>query len=550
MPIRSLTLLFPVIVGCLISSCSLTPNRMPPILEAAMELPDEFAESEVAGSYEPLEWWKAFADPVLDQVIEAVLASNFDLAEAVARVDQARARERIVKAPAFPLLQPSMEIADMETSTNAGIAAYLDELGVGSDVYRDFGFEIPDRIGLTTYDLGLDISYELDFWGRNRNDAHAAGAERLASESDYLTARIGVLAETVRTYLEIVDLRHQRRLAGEVVEIFQQRESLAESRYDRGLTDARALYTARQNLSNAQTRVPQIEALLADAKGRLWVLLGGYHADLAGILPDSLTPSAALDPVPAGIPADLLAQRPDVNAARQRMEAARYTVGARRADLLPSLSLYGSIGLQSAEAGEWFDPDQWFRNLSFNLLGPAFQGSRLRSNVDLAEARWNEAAAAYGRSVVSAVNEVEAALAGLEANRRRHSLLASRTQEAQAETVLQERRYASGVGSYEDFLTATHTLLGAQSALAAAQRDLGHARLVLHRALGGAWTAKSKRVLQSHKKAGHVYSFNEGEAIQQSNLAPDTKEGTCPSSTGRCGTRSLFQPRRLVSAPE
>ncbi len=82
MPIRSITLLFPVIVGCLISSCSLTPNRIPPVLEAVTELPDEFAESEVAGSYEPLEWWKAFTDPVLDQVIEAVLASNFDLAEA------------------------------------------------------------------------------------------------------------------------------------------------------------------------------------------------------------------------------------------------------------------------------------------------------------------------------------------------------------------------------------------------------------------------------------------------------------------------------------
>ena len=202
--------------------------------------------------------------------------------------------------------------------------------------------------------------------------------------------------------------------------------------------------------------------------------------------------------------------------------------------MLPSLSLYGSIGLQSTEAGEWFDPDQWFRNLSFNLLGPAFQGSRLRSNVDLAEARWNEATAAYGRSVVSAVNEVEAALAGLEANRRRHSLLASRAQEARAETALQERRYASGVGKYEDFLAATHTLLGAQSALATAQRDLGQARLVLHRALGGAWTA----------------NFNEGEASQQSNAAPDTKEGRCPSSTGRCGTHSLFQPRLLASAPE
>ena len=550
MPIRSTTLLFSVIIGCLLSACSLTPNRMPPVLEAVTELPDEFAESAVAGPYEPLEWWKAFADPVLDQVMETALTSNFDLAEAVARVDQARARERIVKAPAFPLLQPSFGLEDVETPTNAGIAAHLDELGLGSDIYRDFGIDLPDRIGLTTYSLGLDISYELDFWGRNRNDARAAAAELLASESDYLTARIGVLAETVRTYLEIVDLRHQRRLTDEIVEIFQHRASLAESRYDRGLTDARALYTARQNLSNAQTRVPQIEGLLADAEGRLWVLLGGYHANLAGRLPDSLTPSAALDPVPAGIPADLLDQRPDISAARQRMEAARYTVGARRADLLPSLSLYGSIGLQSTTAGEWFDPDQWFRNLSFNLLGPVFQGSRLRSNVDLAEARWHEAAAAYGRSVVSAVHEVEAALAGLETSRHRHSLLASRVQEAQAETVLQERRYASGVGGYEDFLTARHTLLGAQSTLATAQRDLGQARLVLHRALGGAWTAKSKVSSNYKNKAGHVYAFNKGEAVQQSNAAPDTKEGTCPSSTGSCGIRSLFQPRRLVSAPE
>ena len=197
MPIRSIKLLFAVIVGCLLSSCSLTPNQNPPILEAVTELPDEFAEGEVAGSYEPLEWWKAFADPVLDQVIEAVLASNFDLAEAVARVDQARARERIVKAPAFPLLQPSLGITDTDTPTNAGIAAHLDELGVGSDIYRDFGIKLPDRIGLTTYSLGLDISYELDLWGRNRNDARAAAAERLASESDYLTARMGVRAYRV-----------------------------------------------------------------------------------------------------------------------------------------------------------------------------------------------------------------------------------------------------------------------------------------------------------------------------------------------------------------
>ena len=226
-----LGLLFSVIVGSLISACSLTlMNQVPPAPEPIAELPHEFAGSEVTGSYEPLEWWKTFSDTVLDQVIEVVLDSNFDLAEAVARVDQARARERIVKAPAFPLLQPSVDITDTDIPTNAGIAAQLDEVGLGPDAYSDFGIMLPDRLNLTTYTLGADFSYELDFWGRNRNDALAAAADRLASESDYLTARMGVLAETVRTYLEIVDLRHQQRLAGENVEIFQQRESLVEFR--------------------------------------------------------------------------------------------------------------------------------------------------------------------------------------------------------------------------------------------------------------------------------------------------------------------------------
>ena len=505
MPIR---LLFPVIVGSLISACSLT-LKPSPVLESVAELPNDFAGSEVAGSYERLEWWKTFADPVLDQVIEAMLASNFDLAGAVARVDQARARERIAKSSAFPLLQPSVGVNDFDAPTNAGIGAQLEEVGLGSDALSASGITIPDRLGLTTYTLGAEFAYELDFWGRNRNDARAAGAERLASEADYLTARMGVLAETVRTYLEIVNLRHQQRLAGEIVEIFQHRKSLAESSYDRGLIGVIGLHTARRNLRNTQAELPQIEALLADAEGRLWVLLGGYRADLADMLPDSLTPSTALEPVPAGIPADLLVQRPDVSAARQRVEAARYTVGARRADLLPKLSLSGSIGLQSTEAGELFNPDQWFRNLSVNLLGPVFQGSRLRSNVALAEASLNEAAAAFGRSVVTAVNEVEAALVGLEASRRRHSLLASLAEEAQAETALLEQEYVSGVGDYESFLAATHTLIGAQSALATAARDMGYARLALHRALGGVWTANEREALQQSARSSLLSTSTE-----------------------------------------
>ena len=156
--------------------------------------------------------------------------------------------------------------------------------------------------------------------------------------------------------------------------------------------------------------------------------------------------------------------------------------------MLPSLSLSGSIGLESSDSGGWFDPDQWYRNLGANLLAPVFQGGRLRSNVALAEAQLDEAVAAFGRSVVTAVNEVDAALTALRANRLRVSLLMGFVDEADAEAALQEERYRSGVGDYSTFLAASHHRLRAEATLAGSQRDLGHARLALHRALGGGWT--------------------------------------------------------------
>ena len=461
----------------------------PPVSESALDLTEEFSASTGSSPYDPVEWWKSFGDLALDRIVEAVLDSNFDLAAAVARMDQARARARIANAASFPLINPSVGSNAFETPTNAGIGAQLEELGLDDETYAAFGIELPEAIGLTTYSLGGTFSYEADFWGRNRNAARAAGAQRLASESDLRAARIGILAETVGTYLEIAGLRRQRSLAGESVRILRELEQQQHSRYDRGLVDARALYAARRNLRAAEAELPSVEAALADAEGRLWVLLGGYRDDLAGILPDALAPTPALEAVPAGVPVDLLEQRPDVSAARQRMEASRYMVGARRAELLPSLSLSGNIGLQGTDTSEWFDPDQWFQNLTVNLLAPAFQGARLQSNLALAEAQLDEAAAAYGHAVVTAVNEVEAALAGWDGSRRRHAAIASLADEARAESALQERRYAAGVADYTNYLAASRTLVSANSELAAAERELGFARLALHRALGGAWTA-------------------------------------------------------------
>ena len=474
----------------------------------AESVPSEGEVPETAiGRWHPFEWWRAFQDPVLDQVVDAALASNLDLVQAVARVGQARARARVAGASQLPMVQATLGASTFDAPTNAGIGAQLDELGLGAELYDSFGVRLPDRIGLSTYAFGADFAYEADFWGRNRNAALSVGAQRLASEADYRAARIGVISETVATYLEIVDFRGQRAFAGQIADILDEQAALTRERYDAGLADIRELYAVERTAVDAQANLPRIDAGRAEAEARLWVLLGGYSADLDDLLPESLTPITPLQRVPSGIPADLLVQRPDVNAARQRVEAARYALGARRAALLPSLSLSGSIGLESSNSGDWFDPDQWYRNLSANLLAPVFQGGRLRGNVALAEAQLDEVVAAYGRSVVTAVNEVDVALTALRANRHRVSLLTEFADEAAAEAALQERRYRSGVGDYSTVLAASHHLLGAKSTLARGKRDLGLARLALHRALGGGWTDTDDPVaLHGGLPRGHAQS--------------------------------------------
>ena len=449
---------------------------------------DDPGVREAAVLDEPSPWWESFDDPVLNRVVESVLESNFDLATAVARVEQARARARMAVAVRLPTVQASLGAAGFDAPTNVGLGAQLEDLGLGADAFAAFNVALPDRLDQTTYSAGADFAYEIDFWGRHRNTALAAGAERLASEADYRAARMGVLAQSVSTYLEIIDLRRQRRFAAETVEILGEWATLAEDRYDRGVGDIRDVYALRRNLRDAQAALPEMDTRLVDAEGRLKVLLGGEQGvDLLGMLPDAM-PVSALATTPRNVPAEALAQRPDVAAARQRLAAARFALGARRAALLPSLSLSGSIGLQSPDTDGWFDPDQWFRNLTSNLLAPVFQGGRLRGNVALAEAALDEATASYGQAVVTAASEVEAALANLESSRQRAGLLASFAEEARAEEDLQEQRYAAGVADYATFLAASRMDVAAKAAHAAGERDHAYAQLALHRALGGTWS--------------------------------------------------------------
>ncbi|NNF39671.1 MAG: TolC family protein [Gemmatimonadetes bacterium] len=491
MPFRPTRLL--VLSGALwaLGGCSFAPAPAAP--EPLERLPEAFAEAESPGAYTPLRWWEGYGDPTLDRLIDTVLAANLDLVEAMSRVEESRALAGIATADLLPSLNGSASAGRSSNPNNAGfgrqIAALLggasgDSTGAMPD---SAAAAPPDRFESTDYSASLALSYELDFWGRARNDREAALRDLQASESDLQSAVLGVLAETITAYFDLSDLRQRIEVSREIVDVLRERAALTQTRYDRGLVGSFELYQIRQDLRNTEAALPQIEALLHDARGRLAVLAGRYPTELAPLLAETRLPSDPFADLPSSIPADLLWQRPDVRAAGLRLESARFRVGARRAELLPRLSLTGTLGLQSAEADGLFDLSQWFSNLTTGLTAPLFQGGRLRANVRAQEARWVQQSAAYGRTVLTAVAEVEAALARHRLERERFAFLTSQLDEASASVDLQSRRYSSGVAGYADYLDALRTRLTVQSTLSAASRDYALSRLGVHRALGGSW---------------------------------------------------------------
>ena len=192
--------------------------------------------------------------------------------------------------------------------------------------------------------------------------------------------------------------------------------------------------------------------------------------------------------MPAGLPIDLLDQRPDDFAQSQRLESARYNLGARRAERFPSLSLSAGTGSQAGTPSGVFDIfDNWVLNLGAGLTAPLFQGGRITANIEIADAQYAQQTAVYARTVLTAYQEVGAAIERYEEERQRYRFLFSQLDEAKATSELQSRRFANGVGSYVDYLDALRAQYQVQSSLSSAGRDVALARLGVHRALGGSW---------------------------------------------------------------
>lgn len=458
-----------LLAGCV----SMAPAEQTPTVVA--DIPDTFSGAADNAPYTPAAWWNAFEDPVLDGLVTDALKNNLDIAEAAARLEQVAAQARITRASLLP-------------SVNAGVSASQSSSPLAGSAFGDLGGGAINRIENETFSPSLSAAYELDLFGRARNDYAAARQDAAASAYDLQSVQLSAAAQAISAYFDIVDTRRQIELTVLIADVLNDRAERTDDQFRRGLSDSFELFQIRQELRSTQASLPQLESALADTQNRLAVLIGTYPQPLRDRLSRSLTPRLVFEPVPTGLPVDLLSQRPDVAASWARLDAARLRIGARKAERFPQISLSASVGTQGDTVSSALDfANNWTTSLAANIVAPIFNAGQISANIRSARAAYDQQAAIYARTVLTAYQESSSAIEDYEEQCQRYLLIMSQLDDAELSLDLQKRRFSAGVGSYVSYLDALTTVYRVRSDLSSSARATALARLSVHQALAGDW---------------------------------------------------------------
>jgi NodT family efflux transporter outer membrane factor (OMF) lipoprotein len=437
---------------------------------APLELPGHYT-SAGAGA-DPGAWWTSFEDPELGRLIERALEHNLGLRQAWARLEQARALEKAATAGLFPRL---------DATTSAGYS---------KSPPREFSFggqqqEVPG-VESASYNASLPVSYEVDVWGRVRAGMFAAEQDVVAARADVEAVAMTVAASVTERWLDVVTERALAELLRGQVLVNKSHLELVELRFvssDAALSD---VLQQRQQIQALEAELATVLGRLRAAEHQLTLLLGA-----ATPAPVARTVLPGVPPLPpTGVPASLVERRPDVRAARARVVAADYRIAQAIAARLPTLTLSGSIGLSSPSLSSFFESFVWSTLAS--ATGTLFDGGRLEAEIDRSEAVMDERVASYGERLLTALVEVESALALERARGERIAILAAGLATAQETLEAARVRFAAGVGSYLSVLTALRSLQQTEQQLLGARRALLSERVQVYRALGSRWTEDLK----------------------------------------------------------
>jgi len=445
---------------------------LPPAADAtAQALPAQWpgkADSEASAAITAIsaDWWRSFGSAELDALVGQAQAQSLDVAAATARVRQASAVARSAGAALLPEVNASLNASRQQRlGGNASVDGSL------------FG-------------AGLNASYEIDFWGRNRAGRDSALAALQASAFDRDTLQLSVTAGVATTWLQAVALRERIVIGESNLQSAQRLLALIESRARAGAATPLELAQQRGLVAGQRRGVEALRQQAGDARSALALLLGqgGAPAIATQTLAALQAPS-----VGAGLPVELLTRRPDIARAEAQLAAADANLLAARAALLPRLTLTGGIATGGDQLRRVFDNPLY--SLAAGLAAPIFDAGRLAAGRDLAQAQREELLAGYRAAIVAAFTDTEVALNAVAGVAAQSAAQAEELAQAQRALTLAERRYRAGADSLLTLLDAQRTLYAAQDAAVQLQALGLQASVALYKALGGGWSRTAAATL-------------------------------------------------------
>jgi NodT family efflux transporter outer membrane factor (OMF) lipoprotein len=441
--------------------------------------PPAYAEPAAAGRQADLsKWWRGFDDPLMTRLVEAALAQNLDLAQAVSRIAEARRQETVAGARDGPQVSAEAQASRNRISENA--IPIPPGSGTPGGLFGLPGSEFD------TFRVGLDASWEIDLFGGTRRAVEGARARTEAAEWTARDLQVSLAAEVAHDYVALRGLQRREAVARRDLDRQSGLLSIAASRADTGFTSR---FEAEQQASLKQGTAARIPALQARQKALIHAL-GVLTGQEPGTLLAELSPPAPM-PVaaapPPGLPSELLRRRPDIRGAERKAAAASADIGVATAELYPKFSLTAQPAFVSTELSSLLDWGSRNYSIGAGLVWPLFNGGRIKAQVGAAGEHQAQAVLAWRQSVLVAMRDVEDALARYAADSARAAELKRAASSARAAAAIAADRYRGGVADYTPVFTAEGQLNASEDELAQAEQAMAEDVVALIKALGGGW---------------------------------------------------------------
>jgi len=488
--------------GCL----AVGPDYRPPSFDA----PPRFVQTagqgresgpEPAGAAQDMEnaaWWASFDDPILDHLIATAMAENLDMVQAGARVRQARADVKTARAALFP----TVDVTGSSTTSANGLL----DAGTGTTAFSGGGSGggssgASSTVGgtenastttttTTLFTAGFDAAWEIDIFGGKRREREAAQATLEAGIWDMEATRLTLLAEVAENYMELRAAQEQLDIARRNLKSQEETVAVTRERFRLGLTSRLDVAQAEGQAASTAADPPRLAATVSRAIHRLGVLTGQPPENLVALLsPSRPQPSVALAVAATGLPAGLMARRPDLRRAERQLAAASAEIGAALAELYPRFDLTAGLGLQGVSPSNVAGFSTWYWSAIPGVSWPLFDMGSARAGVDKKRALFDEALAAYRQAFHTALEDVENALADYYAESERRQRLAASVAAYEQARHLAEIRYGKGLTTFLDVLVIDASLYAAQTELSQSEAALRVSLVSLYKALGGGWKA-------------------------------------------------------------